>query len=600
MSSKKKKEQIIKHLKYICKKHEDYLFKDVNQTKKSFISLNKYIEDLSREKIQQITSKFLKWFEKKRKLDPETLKEEIEWINHNAHNSDFIDPYDGTVTELFLITQKYNYMMQELEANSKHLVQRVEIPDISPIKFESVRLFTDHLLQEQLAPSEEQGKFFYPGDEKRLNQILAKHEKIIQESKKRELSHKLCRGLETLSLNLLKMLNFFKQQRYFKESDDIRATFVEYSPLKMNEEQPSSTYLGHGTHLLQIPLYDENFLDRKTINILTDPVEADLQWYFKRECPSAYALGELPQIHFVLISGKNALQFDEKSLKTLQMYQAMMIVPLGLKDELLEMGFQNVCEMNWWDCAHISMSSQGQDYEMIFHCVPSRSYTGTSEKELNDSLFSGFVVEANGLASPIYYSGFGGRMHAEHIHLIRDHFQCLWMYQTAGFDQNLDHFSDHFQSTSEALYMHFSLLVRNVYHYNLSKAEFLKRCFQLRTQLSHHKGFHFGSRKYSDSQEVIDRFKGILNALGDIYPLSFHLYQHTYKLIKEYQELKDNEKINFYDLLLICHRFQFGENEFLTAHDALDIIERGIVNPNIGQKMYWLPQIPIEIEVEED
>lgn len=118
--------------------------------------------------------------------------------------------------------------------------------------------------------------------------------------------------------------------------------------LRDNHKKNTITWVGHATLLLQI----------KGINILTDPQfsrrASPVQWAGpERIVQPGLALAKLPPIHMVIISHDHYDSLDKQSIKRLYDHEGgkdtTFFVPLGLKKWFLNLGINNVIELDWWD-----------------------------------------------------------------------------------------------------------------------------------------------------------------------------------------------------------------------------------------------------------
>lgn len=110
--------------------------------------------------------------------------------------------------------------------------------------------------------------------------------------------------------------------------------------------QPTATWIGHATVLLQLG----------GINVLTDPVFSDSVGLLpafgaRRAQPPALVPGRLPRIDLVLVSHDHRDALDLPSLRALAAQPGgppAAVVPLGLRPQLLDAGFTEVVELDWW------------------------------------------------------------------------------------------------------------------------------------------------------------------------------------------------------------------------------------------------------------
>ena len=155
--------------------------------------------------------------------------------------------------------------------------------------------------------------------------------------------------------------------------------------LKENKQQPTLTWIGHATLLLQV----------SGKNILTDPVFSDraspFQWAGpKRVVPPGMKISELPSIDMVLISHDHYDALNEPSILELFKRPAgertTFYVPLGLKEWFNKRGITRVVEMDWWD--------RSVNEELILTAVPVQHWSKRAVFSKNQTLWSGWVLES--------------------------------------------------------------------------------------------------------------------------------------------------------------------------------------------------------------
>ena len=154
--------------------------------------------------------------------------------------------------------------------------------------------------------------------------------------------------------------------------------------LQQNRQQPTLTWIGHSTFLLQFA----------GINILTDPhcSERASPVSFagpSRKTPPGLALEALPSIDIVVISHNHYDHLDEYTVQSLYERQQerppRFFVPLGVKAFFVDRGIDNVVEMDWWDSRTL------QDWTI--HAVPVQHFSGRSLFDGNETLWAGWVLE---------------------------------------------------------------------------------------------------------------------------------------------------------------------------------------------------------------
>ena len=163
--------------------------------------------------------------------------------------------------------------------------------------------------------------------------------------------------------------------------------------LAANHDQPTLTWIGHATFLLQA----------SGLNILTDPhfTERASPLSFggpRRVVPPAIALDDLPHIDAVVISHNHYDHLDFGSVTRLAKQgggSPQFFVPLGLKSWFADRGIDRVTELDWWESQEIS--------GVKFHCVPVQHWSRRSLNDTNQSLWCGWVIEPQDLR--VFFAG---------------------------------------------------------------------------------------------------------------------------------------------------------------------------------------------------
>jgi len=153
--------------------------------------------------------------------------------------------------------------------------------------------------------------------------------------------------------------------------------------LKSNRTQPTLTWIGHATFLLQLG----------GLNILTDAHLTDRAspvWFAgpKRVTPPAIELGDLPHIDAVVISHNHYDHLDRATVKRLARQAAgspRFFVPLGLKTWFAGAGIRDAMELDWWDAV---------DYKGLqFTLVPVQHWSARTLWDRDRTLWGGWVIE---------------------------------------------------------------------------------------------------------------------------------------------------------------------------------------------------------------
>ncbi len=154
--------------------------------------------------------------------------------------------------------------------------------------------------------------------------------------------------------------------------------------LKRNRTENTVTWIGHSTLLVQV----------NGINILTDPHFSEraslFQWTGpKRAVPPGIPLEDLPDLDLVLISHNHYDHLDRNSISRLKHRQAknkpVYAVPLRLKKWFVDMGVENVVELDWWQ------TKDTGKYELT--SVPMQHWSKRNLLGSNETLWTGWVIK---------------------------------------------------------------------------------------------------------------------------------------------------------------------------------------------------------------
>ncbi|MDQ0060575.1 MBL fold metallo-hydrolase [Paenibacillus harenae] len=206
--------------------------------------------------------------------------------------------------------------------------------------------------------------------------------------------------------NSLKQFKRWRQERIRKlKMKDYSFTVPNAQPdiafLQANRKQPSITWVGHSTFLIQIG----------GLNIITDPVWAGQMAFQKRLAPPGIQIEDVPPIDIVLISHSHYDHLNINSLRRLG-GPRQLIVPAGLSQKLKLKGFLRVKELHWWESIHI--------HGIKFTFVPSQHWTRRNPWDTNSSHWGGWVIEPVGSRSRrlVGYEGGKTKQQSQTPHVI--------------------------------------------------------------------------------------------------------------------------------------------------------------------------------------
>ena len=171
-----------------------------------------------------------------------------------------------------------------------------------------------------------------------------------------------------------------------ERTDPISFPLAQNDPdfLKQNRTEPTLTWIGHATFLLQ---YDG-------LNVLTDPhlTRRASPVSFagpERFTPPGLTFDDLPEIDLVVISHNHYDHLDKLTVQTLYERQPdnppHFMVPLKQKAWFDDLGIPNVTELDWYQ----SEAFKG----WTVHAVPVQHWTSRSPWDRNQVLWAGWVLE---------------------------------------------------------------------------------------------------------------------------------------------------------------------------------------------------------------
>lgn len=186
--------------------------------------------------------------------------------------------------------------------------------------------------------------------------------------------------------------------------EPLPAAVVDARELRQNRRDPTVTWVGHSTVLVQLD----------GLNILTDP-----NWSARtgplhgrlgvsRYTPPGVSLAELPPIDVVLISHDHYDHLDEATVMQLaERFHPLFVVPLGIKAWLAARGITNVEELDWGQGLTV------RDVRIV--CTPAQHGSGRGLTDQGHRLWASWAVIGS---RRFYFAGDSG--YAAHFKLIGD------------------------------------------------------------------------------------------------------------------------------------------------------------------------------------
>lgn len=158
---------------------------------------------------------------------------------------------------------------------------------------------------------------------------------------------------------------------------------------KLSRGQVAITWIGHASFLVQ-------FTD---LNVLIDPNFANWLFLLKRVRRSGLKIEDLPPIDLVLLTHAHFDHFHKPSLRKLP-HPKIAIMPWGMGDLAVNLGFGRVIELEWWE------SFSNKDWTVTL--TPSKHW-GARTLHDHHRGYGGFVLEHQGRR--IYHAGDSAYFH---------------------------------------------------------------------------------------------------------------------------------------------------------------------------------------------
>ena len=177
--------------------------------------------------------------------------------------------------------------------------------------------------------------------------------------------------------------------------------FIRANARAGGDMQPSVTFIGHATSLLQVPL------GNKGLQVLTDPVFSEraspLTFIGPRRAQApGLSLAQLPHIDVVLISHNHYDHLDEASVRALAAQAGgspLFIVPLGLAAWMRSHGVADAVELDWFDTHRIERGGAVAEVTL----TPAQHWSGRSLSDRLQTLWGGYA-----LLAPDFHFWFAG------------------------------------------------------------------------------------------------------------------------------------------------------------------------------------------------
>ena len=152
---------------------------------------------------------------------------------------------------------------------------------------------------------------------------------------------------------------------------------------KLRHGQVALTWIGHASFLIQ-------FTD---LNVLVDPNFANWLFLLKRIKRSGLRIQDLPPIDLVLLTHAHFDHFHKPTLRRLP-HPKIGVMPWGVGDLALNLGFARVIELEWWE------SFSQRDWRVTL--TPGKHWGARTLHDQHRG-YGGFVLEHQG--RKIYHAG---------------------------------------------------------------------------------------------------------------------------------------------------------------------------------------------------
>jgi L-ascorbate metabolism protein UlaG (beta-lactamase superfamily) len=168
---------------------------------------------------------------------------------------------------------------------------------------------------------------------------------------------------------------------------NLPAVKTDPADLRVPENNPSATWIGHATVLVRLAghtmLFDPIFSERASPLPTIGP---------KRVVPLPIDIDDLPKVDVVMISHNHYDHLDEATVRRLAAMpqgSPRFLVPLGLKSWFADLGITRVDEYDWW---------QGtKEGPLAITFVPVQHWSRRRLDDTNQTLWGGWVVEGEGI-----------------------------------------------------------------------------------------------------------------------------------------------------------------------------------------------------------
>lgn len=505
----------------------------------------------------------------------------------NLSIEEFISPLTAEMTELFISAQKYNQTLERTKNYPKtlgnqlslNLVCNQKVLELNPSKLLAVKNdpIPEHLQKDKPQVVAENRMCVkhrirrYPGDN---IDHSAEGARIFMSTQKERLLSTVGSVLESVGKLFKFEVTAFQKYHYRKHGEtDAQIYARPTSPLSNAPVGPTSFWLGHASLFLSVPLKSKTG-KRAAFNVITDPVEGDLNAIlYPRQTKFALPIEKIPAPDIYLLSHNHLDHYNKDTVKKLFSQQPLMIVPQGDKSRYSkiakELGFSdtNIIELDWWEKKEITFEKNGETFSMQISATPARHWTGQGPCGGHESTFLGYVIQGNE-AGDIYFAGDTARLNEDHIQKLQNQFKIKWSFQPGGPDEVRNDMESTHQASVDGLWMHFKMMIPQIYREGMEKQEFLKHAAELKTIYMHTMTYKLGNLHLSDTKDSVEK---VLKALETDEISVLELKSYELQVYRELCELSD--------------RLVFSDNQKLLHSEVSLMLAQTVIVPKIGSRL---------------
>jgi L-ascorbate metabolism protein UlaG (beta-lactamase superfamily) len=374
----------------------------------------------------------------------------------------------------------------------------------------------------------------------------------------------------------------FQRFHYYSHNETAEQIYAEpTTPLSSSLREPTSFWLGHASLFLSVPLKSKSG-KQASFHVITDPVEGNLNAVlYPRQTKFACPMEKVPAPDIYLLSHNHLDHYSADTVKKLFAQQPLMIVPQGDKARYsklaAEMGFgdTNIIELDWWNRKEITFEKNGEVFSMQITATPAHHWSGQGPCGGHESTFLGYVIQGHEKGD-IYFAGDTARLNEDHIQKLRENFNIRWNFQPGGPDEVREDMQSTHQASVDGLWMHFKIMLLNIYKEGMNKGKFLKLSQELKTIFMHTMTYKLGNLHLSDTKDSIEK---VLQALKTDEIDSLELKSYEKEVYEELCDLSDSLK------LTKSYYFFFREEDKLSHSELASLLESTVIVPKIGSRI---------------